>query len=279
MSQQLPDELIDLLVSDVTEGLEPDRRDDLDALLREHPDADPTSWERVAALTHLALLDSTPGAVEAMPETVRRRLTGDLASAGSNDAVPSGGNVVSLRDRKGGGFTRDLGWYLAAGIAVAWVGTQWFSGTLDLPGAGDMQPQVAEQTPLPAPEPTLQQRRTELLAAGDALTVPWTKTVDEYSQVSGDVVWSNERQEGYMRLVSMPPNDAARAQYQLWIVDPERDQEPVDGGVFDVASNAEVIVPIEAKLEVVSPAAFAITREKPGGVVVSEGPLLVVASL
>ena len=68
-------------------------------------------------------------------------------------------------------------------------------------------------------------------------------------------------------------------QYQLWIVDPERAAQPVDGGVFDVqAGTREVIIPINAKLAVNNPAAFAITLEKPGGVVVSAGPLLVVAS-
>ena len=81
-----------------------------------------------------------------------------------------------------------------------------------------------------------------------------------------------------MRLAGLVANDPGTAQYQLWIVDPERDQRPVDGGVFDVPSGGgEVIIPIDPKLRIKSPAAFAITLEKPGGVVVSGGPLLVVA--
>jgi hypothetical protein len=48
--------------------------------------------------------------------------------------------------------------------------------------------------------------------------------------------------------------------------------------VFDVASSGEVIVPFESRLSVRGPAAFAITAEKPGGVVVSGGPLLMVAA-
>jgi hypothetical protein len=60
-------------------------------------------------------------------------------------------------------------------------------------------------------------------------------------------------------------------QYQLWIFDAARDQRyPVDGGVFDVPANAgEVVIPIRASLMVRKPAAFAVTLEKPGGVVVS----------
>ena len=44
---------------------------------------------------------------------------------------------------------------------------------------------------------------------------------------------------------------------------------PVDGGVFDVDSSGSVTIPIDAKLKVDSPYLFAITVEKPGGVVVS----------
>ncbi len=75
-----------------------------------------------------------------------------------------------------------------------------------------------------------------------------------------------------MRFVGLPKNDPSVEQYQLWILDPERDDEPVDGGVFDSdgsGKNGEFFVLIDPKLNVVSPAAFAITIEKPGGVVVS----------
>jgi len=88
----------------------------------------------------------------------------------------------------------------------------------------------------------------------------------------------DEQQAGYMRLSGLVANEPGTAQYQLWIVDPDRDARPVDGGVFDVpADDEEVIIPIDSKLRINGPAAFAITLEKPGGVVVSAGPLLVVA--
>lgn len=50
------------------------------------------------------------------------------------------------------------------------------------------------------------------------------------------MVWSTEGQEGYLRLKGLPANEPSRSQYQLWIVDPERDEFPVDGGVFDIPS-------------------------------------------
>ena len=110
------------------------------------------------------------------------------------------------------------------------------------------------------------------------ITVPWSASeFDAYSGVTGDVVWNNEEQRGYLRLAGMPVNDPSVRQYQLWIVDPSRDEKPVDGGVFDIPAGAEpVIIPIDAKLPISEPVLFAVTREKPGGVVVSGGPLLLV---
>lgn len=64
--------------------------------------------------------------------------------------------------------------------------------------------------------------------------------------------------------------DPAQRQYQLWIFDRNQDEKtPVDGGVFDITSDGEVIIPIRAKLRVAEAYLFAVTIEKPGGVVVS----------
>jgi anti-sigma-K factor RskA len=62
-------------------------------------------------------------------------------------------------------------------------------------------------------------------------------------------------------------------------VDASRDVHPVDGGVFDVTSTGELIIPIHNRLPVSQPTAFAVTLEKPGGVVVSDGPMLLVAAV
>jgi anti-sigma-K factor RskA len=95
----------------------------------------------------------------------------------------------------------------------------------------------------------------------------------------GEVLWSTRRQEGVLTLRGLRPNDPKREQYQLWIVDPKRDAKfPVDGGVFDVTSaEGTVVIPVVAKLPILGPTAFVITREQPGGVVKSqaEKPVLV----
>ncbi|MGB0715264.1 MAG: anti-sigma factor, partial [Phycisphaerae bacterium] len=101
----------------------------------------------------------------------------------------------------------------------------------------------------------------------------------DFSAVRGDILWSDTEQRGYMRFFGLPANDPTVSQYQLWIVDPSRDEHPIDGGVFDVSvADGEVIVEFESRLPADAPAVFAVTVEKPGGVVVSDGPLVLVAS-
>ena len=93
----------------------------------------------------------------------------------------------------------------------------------------------------------------------------------EYADSGGTVIWSDRSQKGYMTLNGIPVNNPAREQYQLWIVDPKRDEAPVDGGVFDIAAKAtKVVIPIHAKLALTNPQAFVITIEQPGGVVKSK---------
>lgn len=122
--------------------------------------------------------------------------------------------------------------------------------------------------------------RTALLGKPDVAKLAWTATADPNAHgASGDVVWSTAEQRGYMRFVGLVPNDPKQFQYQLWIFDKDRDDKyPVDGGVFDVSSNGEVIVPISAKLRVSDATLFAVTIEKPGGVVVSKRERIVVTA-
>ena len=95
---------------------------------------------------------------------------------------------------------------------------------------------------------------------------------------TGDVVWSDENQTGYVRVSGLPKNDPSKQQYQLWIVaENQNPKTPVDGGTFDIATDGEVIIPIDAKVKVQNPQVFAITLEKPGGVVVSEKPAVALA--
>ena len=134
--------------------------------------------------------------------------------------------------------------------------------------------------PVASVEPSLAEQRAKLLEAPDVKTLAWSATGDPAAKdAKGDVVWSPSKQEGYMRFVGLAPNDPKISQYQLWIFDKNRDEKyPVDGGVFDVSATGEVIVKIEKQLFVSEPVLWAVTVEKPGGVVVSARERIVVVA-
>ncbi len=145
------------------------------------------------------------------------------------------------------------GWVAAAAAAALAVIAWW-------PESQPVAPTAAQASA---------QARAELLARADVAKVD-AKGQEQFAPgTSGDIVWSNSEQTGFIRLVGAPVNDPKVQQYQLWIFD-EAQEHPVDGGVFDVNSAGEVLIPIDAKLRVTKPTLFAITLEKPGGVVVSD---------
>jgi hypothetical protein len=163
----------------------------------------------------------------------------------------------------------------AAGIALAIGAVLW---------ARQQEPKIItkeiDRVVMPA-TPTPSEARTQLLAtAKDVTTLAWTATEDSAAKgASGDVVWSASQQKGFMRFAGLAVNDPKLLQYQLWIFDKNRDQAfPVDGGVFDITPSGEVIVPISAKLPVGEPVLFAVTVERPGGVVVSKRERIVVTA-
>ncbi len=109
---------------------------------------------------------------------------------------------------------------------------------------------------------------------------PWTGTQDNrvVGTVAGEAYFDPTTNEGLLVIEGLAPNDPAREQYQLWIFDAERDERyPVDGGVFNVEPGTPTRVPVLAKLPVSSPKLFAVTVENPGGAVVSERRIALIA--
>lgn len=264
--------LDELLADEAAAALAAADATELDELLARHGAADRDQLVQAAALAQVAFLrqarrnSAIPGTtLERMPAGLRARLERQAGLPAARLRAVAPPATVAPRStpaapvRSSMPASAWLGWGLAAVLA----------GALVMP-----------RTDQPAPPPDFAAERSALVAgAPDVVVLPWSPPASAgYEEVTGDVVWSESRQQGYLRLANMPVNDPARSQYQLWIVDPERDTRPVDGGVFDVTAAGEVIIPIQAKLPVRAPRAFAITAEQPGGVVVSAGPLLVVAT-
>ncbi len=142
-------------------------------------------------------------------------------------------------------------------------------------------PSVAPTPAIPDPPETAAQLHDKLLAVAGTVRAEWAATKDPGGKsAAGEVLWNKEQQRGTMTFRGLAKNDPSRIQYQLWIFDKTRDDKyPVDGGVFDVDSDTgDVVVAIHAALPVSTPTLFAITMEKPGGVVVSKREHLVLTA-
>lgn len=253
--------LLDLLTSRATEGLSEERSRELDAALRGQTDMGPDDLDLAAAAADLAFASSAT-VTETMPADLKQRI---MEQAHTHLSHPTGATPFRPADNSKRGLldTASLGWYAAAAMLLLAFWAPWSRGPAE-----------------PATTPTLTAQRSILIeSAADVVQAAWAKPeLEAYARVTGDVVWSNQRQTGFMRLSGLPANRSTVEQYQLWIVDPSRDERPIDGGVFDIPAGVdEVIVPIDAKLRADNPTVFAITLEQTGGVVVSDGPLLVVA--
>ncbi|MBL9149205.1 MAG: anti-sigma factor [Phycisphaerae bacterium] len=158
------------------------------------------------------------------------------------------------RPRSGPSLLGSIGWAAAAALAVVVI----------LQSRG--------RTPVTPAPPTVQSR---VDAATDVVRIPLAANDPSANNATGLVVWSPSLQLGYLDLRGFPANDRTKEQYQLWIVDPSRAEQPIDAGVFDVAAGTQII-PFAPKLPVTAPQVFAVTAEKPGGVVVTDGPMLLV---
>lgn len=92
-------------------------------------------------------------------------------------------------------------------------------------------------------------------------------------QARAVAVWDPTLQQGVLKVENLPAL-APNQDYQLWVVDPAY-KDPVDGGVFTVSPESGASsVSFTPKQPVKAVAAFAITRERKGGVPKSAGPML-----
>lgn len=255
MSENMDERLRELLADQALFGLSEDEARELSKM---SDSSDGLTLELAAAAV---LVAETP--LEPMPKHLESRvLAGAERYFAENDLQPV---FVTEATKPRPAWFGWLGWAVAA-VALAAFGVN-FALT-----RGSVVPNIATATPTPAPAIlTPSQQREQLAAMADVARADWTKGNMPDMEVAGDVVWSDAKQAGYMMLRGLPVNDANKEVYQLWIFDEtQSDKTPIDGGVFNVTADGEVVIPIDAKLKTRNPKAFAITLEKPGGVVVSE---------
>jgi Anti-sigma-K factor rskA len=271
--QNQPDEaMVDLLIKQVTEGLSPAEQRALDVLDSAVASAYLRDLEQAAAAVTLAgSADAAPLPAE-FAQRLAQQAKVHFASVAGATAASAAVSAMRVQTRPAG-RNSVYGWLAAAACLVLAV-----LGWVRTPPAPVVEvvrvtPPAVVAPPIEKPSPlTPAEDRVALLAKSDSLKITLGATKDPASAgMTGDVVWDPVSQRGYMHFSGLTANNPTVQQYQIWIFDAGRDKRyPVDGGVFDVPANTtEVVIPIRAALMVLKPAAFAVTVEKPGGVVVS----------
>jgi len=275
--EQLPRGL-ELAADEALQGLCPNEWVEFDA-------AFPPDQKRELLLTELEVLVAEIAVAETqaekMPAHLQERIAATCETISAPQAPPSRGKVVAFPEKKRAlpEVARSAGWLVAAAVALAF----WFDRS-----SGRSQPDPTREIALPEqpaqelpPKKLLPaEERQALLEKGSTRRVDWTTTQDPAAQgMSGDLVWDSETRQGFMRFHGLPANDPTQLSYQLWIFDAERDDaHPVDGGVFDVLEQGEVVVKIDPRVPVHRAKLFAVTVERPGGVVVSKRERIVVTA-
>jgi len=253
---ELEERLLDLLEKRTFDGLTPAEERELSELNA----TDDVSLDLTAAAISLAQLEK----VEPMPVHLRSRIE-SAADEHFTQKVSQSGSVRTVRESNTGWWNW-FGWALAGAACIALAANIYLT-RVNPPLAAGPGP-----TPTPAPvQITPEQQRAQLLASASDIAKANISAGKESYVPSGDIVWSDAKQAGYMRFHGLPANDPSKATYQLWIFDQTQDKAtPIDGGTFDVDANGDVVVPINPRLHATEPEMFAVTMEKPGGVVVSK---------
>ena len=239
------DQMTQLLVDRATEGLKASDEGVLVEALRARPAVDDEAFDRAAAAVNVALV----GQLQPMPTRLRAAIEKDAMAFFESERAQTPTPI-----RKPEQPAAPWPWLAAAAALLLAIAGWW--------------PQQGGQS---IPQASLEDQYQQLVAA-NALELDWTTTEDATAVgASGTVLWDRDSQQGFMRFRGLAANNPREFQYQLWIFDAARgDQYPVDGGVFDIPAGAdEVTIPIDSRLPIDEAILFAVTVERPGGVVVS----------
>lgn len=276
--------LLDLLAERALHGLDPAEHQKLDEQLRRLGLEDDESLDLAAAA---AMLSMTP--VEVAPASVYTRCV-EAGRSFERERV----NNVSLNGAPSLRLTDDPPVRAASRrMNSAWIGWIAAAACMVFATIGWLQMFSLRQRFAPEPVVTLADLRREVDASADLRRAPWGDWDNpEVKGVTGEIVWSQSLQKGYMVFKGLPANDPTKEQYQLWIVDDRGIEHRVSGGIFNASADTtgwrgevrtqrvgdDLIVEVEPRIFVRTPTLFALTIEEPGGTWLSTMKRRVVAA-
>jgi len=249
--------LIDLLAMKSTQQISPDEQRELNDLLDLFPEYTENYFHEMTALAQISFYTQDNFNNEALPKQMRKRILhaykSELGQSTLMDYIAHYMRVFFYKPQ----YAWTLTVLMTIGLSFAMIEFKNYDGNFRyLP----LKRTVLENT------------------AQDMIQFPWHSRSTALESISGDIIWTDQGQKGFIKITGLPMNNPTQNQYQVWIVDPLKYEQPVDGGVFDITQiDKPVIIPINPKLPISKAVGFAITLEQPGGVVVSNQPLLLTA--
>lgn len=284
MIDERQEELASLYALDLLEGAE---RAQFEAEVARDP--------KLEALVHdlresSSLLVHTVGSVTPPPE-LKNRVLRSIETRAARAAAPDEENII----RPPFGFWQFVPWAAAACLALT-AGWLAHRESLSRSETSQLQQQQAlaaidlqtTRNQLEA-ERLINQRRIsdlgrqvaslteEMKTQGDIANLKITtlaSMLDNSPQAQAVAVWDPVKQNGLLEVQKLAAL-ASDQDYQLWVVDEANPTRPVDAGViaFD-SSTGKARVKFAPKDSVKAVAAFAISRERKGGVPQREGPIV-----
>ena len=257
------DRLLDLLATYATDSLSSDEESELKVLLEQEDGVTESEFEFAAAAMHLAMEDENESLSDDLVEKIladsndffeRVTATAQVAATPAPQPQAAPAPVVV---QKSGIHPREILAWIAAVAAILFAMLKPADVIVE-----------SEPTNLTA-EKSDEEKLEDLRGIDETLDLEWAPQDDATVEgTSGRIVWNTGEQQGFMEINNLQQNDPTKFCYQLWIFD-EDQKHPIDGGVFNITKKSQLI-PIDAKIDVSKVKMFAVTVEKPGGVVVSE---------
>lgn len=249
--------LLDLLVVQSTQPMSDDENIELQRLLKEYPEYNNYEFDEIASLAHMSYHLNDKRIHDKLPSDIKSKILNSQKKIDS----------LSFYKIKINDFMRSLFYKPAYAWAITVLLTIGLSFSMI-----EFKNYENNFKYLPLKRGVLQ------LTSNDLIEYPWYSKESDFALAKGDIVWSNKSQKGFIKISGMPINDPLQKQYQIWIIDPIKYKQPVDGGVFNIKIvGKDIIIPINPKLPISNAKGFAITIEQPGGVVVSSQNLILTA--
>ena len=251
--QEKLNNLLDLLATRACQPLSYTEELELNHLLDEFPEYTPDYFEPIASLADSTMYAHDQQNLTSMPESIQKKIISNFRSENEESTFLKIFRNIFQAPKLAWAMTC----LLAIGTSMSMI---------------EFRNYETNYRNLPVKKALLE------ISSEDLIEYNWFAQTNEFCDCSGNVIWSDDGQRGFITLAGLPMNDSSKNQYQIWIVDPNMHANPVDGGVFDiVTTKSPTIIPINPKLPIEKAKGFAITLEQTGGVVISEQPLILTA--